>query len=94
MKRLLSALLGALAVAAIAFASPAFAQSKGKIYYMVPTLIDEFQTESVKAIEKFLTQMPRRFEVASGPAIFCAVLVELDGCLGKALRIERFRLNE
>ncbi|WP_119274775.1 sugar ABC transporter substrate-binding protein [Taklimakanibacter deserti] len=54
MKRLLSALLGALAVAAIAFTSPAFAQAKGKIYYMVPTLLDEFQTESVKAIEKFL----------------------------------------
>jgi ribose transport system substrate-binding protein len=53
MKRLLSALLGALAIA-IAFTSPAFAQSKGKIYYMVPTLLDEFQTESVKAIEKFL----------------------------------------
>jgi ribose transport system substrate-binding protein len=54
MKRLLSALLGALAVAAIAITAPAFAQSKGKIYYMVPTLLDEFQTESVKAIEKFL----------------------------------------
>src|SRR5687767_12113097 len=54
MKRLLSALFGALAVAAIAFTPPAFAQSKGKIYYMVPTLLDEFQTESVKAIEKFL----------------------------------------
>jgi ribose transport system substrate-binding protein len=54
MKRLLSALLGGLAVAAIAFTSPAFADSKGKIYYMVPTLLDEFQTESVKAIEKFL----------------------------------------
>lgn len=54
MKRLLSALLGGLAVAAIAFTTPAFAESKGKIYYMVPTLLDEFQTESVKAIEKFL----------------------------------------
>jgi ribose transport system substrate-binding protein len=54
MKRLLSALLGGLAVAAIAFTAPAFAESKGKIYYMVPTLLDEFQTESVKAIEKFL----------------------------------------
>ncbi len=47
-------LLGALSLAAIALTSPAFAQSKGKIYYMVPTLLDEFQTESVKAIEKFL----------------------------------------
>ena len=54
MKRLLSALLGALAIAAIALASPAFAESKGKIYYMVPTLLDEFQTESVKALAKFL----------------------------------------
>jgi ribose transport system substrate-binding protein len=54
MKRLLSALMGALALAAMALLSPAFAQSKGKIYYMVPTLLDEFQTESVSAIEKFL----------------------------------------
>lgn len=43
------------------------------------------------AIEKFLTGMPRRFEVASGPAVFCAVLVEVDARLGKALSIERIR---
>jgi ribose transport system substrate-binding protein len=42
----------------VAFAGPAFAQAtKGKIYYMVPTLLDEFQTESVSAIEKFLGQV-------------------------------------
>lgn len=33
---------------------PAEAQTKGKLYYLVPTLLDEFQTESVKALEKFL----------------------------------------
>ena len=44
------------------------------------------------AIEKFLTGMPRRFEVASGPAVFCAVLIELDARLGKALSIERIRI--
>ena len=44
------------------------------------------------AIEKFLTGMPRRFEVASGPAVFCAVLIELDARLGKALTIERVRI--
>lgn len=44
------------------------------------------------AIEKFLTQMPRRFEVASGPAVFCAALIELDGGLGKALNIQRIRV--
>ena len=46
------------------------------------------------AIEKFLTGMPRRFEVASGPAVFCAVLVEVDVRLGKALSIERIRVIE
>ena len=44
------------------------------------------------AIEKFFTGMPRRFEVASGPTVFCAVLLELDARLGKALSIERIRL--
>lgn len=44
------------------------------------------------AIEKFLTGMPRRFEVASGPVVFCAVLIELDARLGKALSIERIRI--
>ena len=44
------------------------------------------------AIEKFLTGMPRRFEVASGPSVFCAVLLELDARLGKAQSIERIRI--
>jgi len=44
------------------------------------------------AIEKFLTGMPRRFEVASGPTVFCAVLLDLDARLGKALSIERIRI--
>jgi hypothetical protein len=46
------------------------------------------------AIQKFLTQMPARFEVASGPAMFTAVLVELDPVLGKAVAIQRIRLPE
>ncbi len=46
------------------------------------------------AIEKFLTQMPRRFEVASGPALLCAVLIELDGRLGKAVSIQRIRMPD
>jgi metallophosphoesterase (TIGR00282 family) len=44
------------------------------------------------AIEKFLTGMPRRFEVASGPAVLCAVLIEVDGRLGKATGIHRIRI--
>src|SRR5262245_17660079 len=54
MQRFWSSMIGALAVLTIALGSPALAESKGKIYYLVPTLLDEFQTESVKAIEKFL----------------------------------------
>lgn len=44
------------------------------------------------AIEKFLTGMPKRFEVASGASVFCAALIELDARLGKAVSIERIRL--
>lgn len=46
------------------------------------------------AIEKFLTGMPRRFEVASGPALLCAVLIELDARLGKAVSIHRVRIAD
>jgi hypothetical protein len=45
-----------------------------------------------QAIDKFLTGMPRRFEVASGPSVFCAVLLELDARLGKAVAFERIRI--
>ncbi|RMH31147.1 MAG: TIGR00282 family metallophosphoesterase [Nitrospirae bacterium] len=45
------------------------------------------------AIEKFLTQMPKRLEVASGPAIFCAVVIDVDGQSGKAKSIQRLRLE-
>jgi ribose transport system substrate-binding protein len=36
---------------------PAYAQDKGVVYYMVPTLLDEFQTGSVSALEMFLKQV-------------------------------------
>lgn len=51
--------LTAAAVAGLTLASASFAQDqdKGTIYYMVPTLLDEFQTESVSAIENFLGQV-------------------------------------
>lgn len=55
MKRRQFTLGSAAALAALAAGiTPGVAQTKGEIYYMVPTLLDEFQTESVKAIEKFL----------------------------------------
>jgi len=42
-------------------------------------------------IDKFLTQMPRRFEVASGPAVLGAAVIELDPATGKATGIQRVR---
>ena len=56
MKRILLSIFGVLAVA-MALLTPAFAQSKGKVYYLVPTLLDEFQTGSVSALETFLKQV-------------------------------------
>ncbi len=45
-------------------------------------------------IQKFLLQTPRRFEVASGPAVFCAALIEIDGRTGKAIEIQRLQVHE
>jgi ribose transport system substrate-binding protein len=54
MNRLRRLLTASIAIAAVGIVSPAYAQSKGKIFYMVPTLLDEFQTESVNALTKFM----------------------------------------
>src|SRR5690554_8192836 len=56
MRRVFGMFAGAVLAGAM-LATSAFAQSKGTIYYMVPTLLDEFQTESVSAIESFLEQV-------------------------------------
>jgi ribose transport system substrate-binding protein len=68
MKPMLKALFGAvlgLGLLGLALAMPgtAQAQSKGKVYYLVPTLLDEFQTESIKAIERFMKDVG--YEVTS-----------------------------
>lgn len=54
MNRIRRILLASIALTAVGLPTPSFAASKGTIYYMVPTLLDEFQTESVSAIEKFV----------------------------------------
>ncbi|MBM3926086.1 MAG: TIGR00282 family metallophosphoesterase [SAR202 cluster bacterium] len=40
-------------------------------------------------IEKFLTQMPRSFDVASGPVMFNSVLIDIDASTGRATAIQR-----
>ncbi|MFM8745433.1 MAG: sugar ABC transporter substrate-binding protein [Aestuariivirga sp.] len=57
MNRLRRLLTASIALAAVAAVPPAFAESKGKIFYMVPTLLDEFQTESVSSITKFMADV-------------------------------------
>lgn len=56
MKRILLSVFGVVAMA-LAMLTPAVAQTKGKVYYLVPTLLDEFQTGSVSALEMFLKQV-------------------------------------
>ena len=45
-----------------------------------------------EAIERFLTQLPIRFEVAKKDPWLCAVLVTIDEETGKAQAIERIQV--
>ena len=53
-----SALLIAGLTGMAVWAPPAAAQDKGTIVYMIPTLLDEFQTESQKAMALKLSHLP------------------------------------
>jgi metallophosphoesterase (TIGR00282 family) len=44
-----------------------------------------------RVIERFLTQMPNRFDVATGPTLVQGALVDVDPETGKALRMVRVR---
>ena len=45
--------------------------------------------EVAPIIQHFLTRMPARFDVAEGPCVFNAVLLDIDDATGKARHIER-----
>jgi hypothetical protein len=49
--------------------------------------------EKEQIIERFLFQMPMKFETAKGPSIFSAVVIEIDGRSGKASAIQRLQLT-
>jgi ribose transport system substrate-binding protein len=66
MKRLLRSMKGVvagIALAALAVSAAAAQEMKGKIYYLVPTLLDEFQTGSIDAITAFMKDVG--YEVVS-----------------------------
>lgn len=44
-----------------------------------------------RVVERFLTQMPTRFDVASGMVLVQGAIVEIDPSSGRALSIERIR---
>ncbi len=44
-----------------------------------------------RVLERFLTQMPVRFEVASGPVLVQGALIDVDETTGRATAIERVR---
>lgn len=49
--------------------------------------------DSTRIFERFLTQMPVRFEVGKGPSVLCGVVLDIDEKTGKARSIERIQLH-
>ena len=49
--------------------------------------------EKEQIIDKFLTHMPKKFNVAEGQAILSAVIIEVDDESGKATAIQRVQLT-
>ncbi len=45
-------------------------------------------------VQRFLTNMPARFEAATGDVRLCAALIDCDPATGKASRIERIMLKQ
>src|SRR5712692_10884179 len=48
--------------------------------------------EPAIALQRFLTQMPNRFEPARGPAALCGAVIRIDPETGRGLSIERVRV--
>ena len=46
---------------------------------------------SDRVLERFMTQMPIRFDVAAGPVVVQGAIVEVDAASGRATRVERIR---
>lgn len=50
--------------------------------------------DAAQVVERFVTQMPRRFEVSNGPPVFQAVLIDADAATGRARTIRRIQQME
>ena len=47
-----------------------------------------------ESVLKFVTQLPHRLEVASGPVTLCGILADVDTQTGRAARIERIQIRD
>ncbi len=56
---------------------------------MVGPMNSVIGVDSNAVLEKFLTQIPRRFTVAKGPVAFNSVLIDVDESSGRAVSIQR-----
>ena len=50
--------------------------------------------ETAGVLKRFVERVPERFEVASGPASVCGVIIDVDETTGKSRSIVRVRVNE
>lgn len=60
---------------------------------MTGPMISVIGIEKEQIIERFLTQMPRKYVVASGKGMLNAVVVEIDRANGKSIAIHRLQLT-
>ncbi len=49
--------------------------------------------EKEQIIERFLLQMPKKFETAKGAAVLCGIVVEIDEKTGRSTAVQRLQLT-
>ena len=47
-----------------------------------------------ESVQRFVTQMPHRLEVAEGLVVLCGIVADVDGDTGRAARIERIQIRD
>jgi metallophosphoesterase (TIGR00282 family) len=47
-----------------------------------------------ESVQKFVTQLPHRFEVAEGPVALCGIVADVDAATGRAAHIERVQIRD
>ncbi|MDQ2799588.1 MAG: YmdB family metallophosphoesterase, partial [Armatimonadota bacterium] len=47
-----------------------------------------------ESIQRFITQVPHRFEVAAGPVVLCGIIADVDAETGRASHIERIQIRD